>query len=42
MGRRRDSLENLVASFGTIPEFPKDAFRDRREASDYRERWADL
>lgn len=42
LGRGRDSLENLVASFQTIPDLTKDAFRDRREESNYKALWDDL
>ena len=42
MKSSRNELENLVASFGTIPQLPDDDFADAREASAYREAWARL
>ena len=42
MGRRRDSLERLRASFETIPELPDKTFANRKEASEYREAWSRL
>ena len=42
MARSRDALENLVASFGTIPELPEEDFADPKEATQYREAWTRL
>ena len=44
MARSREALENLVASFETLPELPYDDFdiASVKEASAYREAWARL
>ena len=42
IGRTRRSLERLVASFGTVPELPDDAFGSRREKTRYVSRWREF
>ena len=42
IGRTRRSLERLVASFGTVPELPDDAFGSHREKTRYVSRWREF
>lgn len=42
MRRGRSSIEELVGSFGTIPDLPDDAFRSREEMSRNQARWREL
>ena len=42
IGRTRSAVEELVASFDTIPELPDDVFRSGQEGSDYKARWREL
>lgn len=42
IGRSRSSVERLVASFGTVPELPDDAFGSRRDRARYVSRWREF